>query len=227
MNLFNSNNNKFNDCKKIICLGNKTKLGFLLIKTLREIVCKKKINLCINEYYDSKEFFSKNNLSIKENISNEKVIVVFCATGGVRTENHSTDKAKSSLKYDLSLLRHLIKYSDEIQVIYISSVLGLINSKKNIDYSFSKRMAEIELKKVLVDYENIRGLSIIYPGRLINNWLKFFISGSITYKRLVEIIIKVISKKVNLNYCLTGLDAFIFLLIKRPRLLKDLSLRII
>ena len=227
MNLFNSNNSKFDNCKNIICLGNKTKLGFLLIKSLRQISFKKNINLCIYEYYDSKEFFSVNNLPIEENISKDKLTVIFCATGGVRTDNHNNDRVLSSLKYDLNLLRHLGKYAEEIHIIYISSVLGLINSKKNPDYSLSKKMAEIEFKKVLNIYKNIRGLSIIYPGRLINNWLYFFISGSITYKRLVDFLIKILFNKIKFNFYLIGMDAFIFLLIKRPRVLKDLSLRII
>ncbi len=226
MNIFNSKNIKFDDCNSIICLGNKTKLGSLLIKSLKQIVDKKKLNICINEYYDSKEFFIKNTLSIQGKISTEKLVVIFCATGGVRTKNHNPSRVKSSLKHDLSLLRHLVKYSEDIHIVYISSVLGLINSKKNTDYSLSKRNAEIELNKVFVDSENIRKLSIIYPGRLINNWLIFFISGSITYKRLVKNIIKIISTKVYFNYYLIGIDAFIFLLIKRPRILKDLSLKI-
>ena len=154
------------------------------------------------------------------------MIVIFCATGGVRTENHNTHRVKSSLEYDLTLLRHLVNYSKDIHILYISSVLGLINSKKNSDYSFCKREAELEFKKLFQDFNNIRKLSIIYPGRLKCNWFDFFLSGSITYKRLVKIIIKIISTGFHFNYYLIGIDAFIFVLINRPRILKNLSFRI-
>ena len=153
--------------------------------------------------------------------------MIFCASGGVRTENHNPDKVTISMQNDLNLLRELVQYSKGIHIVYISSVLGLINSTRNTDYSFSKKKAELEFNKLFVDYENIFNLSIIYPGRLINNWLSFFISGSTTYKNLVKFIIKIISTKVDLNNYLIGLDAFIFLLIKRPRILKDLSFKII
>ena len=226
MHIFKFKKRKFDDYKNIICLGNKTKLGFLLIKTLKQIVIKENLNICVKDYYDSQEFLNKNNLSIQRNIFQEKFIVIFCASGGVRTENHNPDKVKISMQNDLNLLRELVKYSKGIHIVYISSVLGLISSTRNNNYSFSKKKAELEFNKIFLDYENILKLSIIYPGRLRNNWLSFFISGSITYGRLVKIILEIIFKKVNLNYFLIGLDAFIFLLIKRPRILKDLSLKI-
>ena len=227
MNILDSKKKRFENYKNIICIGNKTKLGSLLIKSLKKKVNKKKLINFIFEYYDSKEFLSKEDSFFKENISEKKLIVIFCATGGVRTEKHNSSRVKSSLEYDLTLLRQLVNYSKDIHILYISSVLGLINSKKNSDYSFCKREAELEFKKLFQDFNNIRKLSIIYPGRLKSNWFNFFLSGSITYKRLVKIIIKIISKGFHCNYYLTGIDAFIFVLIKRPRILKNLSLRII
>lgn len=226
MNLLNSKNSIFDEYKNIICIGNKTELGITLIKILKKNLYKPKLDVCINEYYDSKQFLNKNNLSIKEKISEEKIIVFFFATGGVRTINHSTKRALKSLKDDLSLLKYLNKYYKGIKIVYVSSVLGLIISKKNTDYSLCKKKAELDLTKISSSYQNITNLYIIYPGRLINNWIKFFVSGSITYNCLANLIIRIISKKDPYYYCLAGLDAILFVLIKRPIFLKDMSFRI-
>ena len=174
MILTNSNYSNFKSYKNIICIGNKTKLGSLMVESLRKLEYKNHLNLNIIDFYDSRTFFSKN-LEIKEKISKENIIVFLFTTGGVRTQNHNNERVTKSLEDDLILLNYLNKYCKKVHIVYISSVLGLINTKKNKDYSWSKRKAEIELKQLFNNCENIKKLSIVYPGRLIKNW-KTYIS---------------------------------------------------
>ena len=211
----------------IIVIGNKTRLCNLLLKELNYLIKSQKTNTCLNDYSNSHEFLRKNNEAKSNSFLYQKAILLLCVTGGVRTKSHNNKRTSEGLKDDFELINYLNKFWENIHIIYISSVLGLQSSKRNPQYSYWKNFAGQKLSKLLLENNKIKKLSIIYPGRLINNYIKFFVTGSFTYSRLVKLLIEIITKNKSKNHFLVGLDAFIFIAIKRPTLLKELSLRIL
>ncbi len=220
------NSNLFKDTD-IIIIGNKTKLSGLLIKKLNHLIQSQNNNSHINDYLNSNEFLRKNNELKSDSFLYQKAILFLCVTGGVRTKSHNNKRTLEGLKDDFELINYLNKLWENIHIVYISSVLGLQSSKKNPEYSYCKNIAGEQLSKLSTECDKIKKMSIIYPGRLVDNYIKFFFTGSFTYSRLVQLLIEITTKNKSQNNFLVGLDALIFIAIKRPTLLKELSLRIL
>ena len=211
----------------IIVIGNKTRLSKLLIKKLNYLIQIENSNTYMNDYLNSNEFLRKNSDVKSNSFLYQKVILFLCATGGVRTQSHNNKRTLEGLTNDCELIKYLNKFWENIHIVYISSVLGLQSSKRTPEYSYYKNLAGEKLSKLALKRDKIKKLSIIYPGRLIKNYINFFVTGSFTYSRLVQLLVEIITKNKSRNHFLVGLDAFIFIAIKRPTLLKELSLRIL
>ena len=209
----------------IICLGSKTRLCKNLFNQLNKNCQNYKgdRSIFINNYVDANDFFLKNKSSCQK-FKYDKALLFLCATGGVQALNHNNMRSSKCLDEDLELIRYFNKNWNEVSIVYVSSVLGLCNSKKNRIYSLSKMEAENKLSLLISECCKIKNFSVLYPGRIIEKWFRYFISGSISYSRLAQIMVNINKNKKYKNYFLIGLDALIFAIIKRPSILKELSI---
>ena len=184
----------------VICLGSKTRLCNNLFNQLKKNSSKCDFPVSIKNYIDSKDFL--NNKNSYKDFKFKKAIIFLCASGGVQAINHDNNRALKSLDEDLQLIKYFNQNWNEVYIVFVSSVLGICSSKKNIIYSSSKLVAEKKLSILVSECKRIKNFSVLYPGRIIDKWFRFFISGSITYSRLSDIIINFNRRKNFYNYFL-------------------------
>lgn len=206
----------------IIILGSKTRLSNCLVEVLKR-------NKLKNKTYSLNTFI--NSLDIKVDLkkikTSNKLVLFLLVSGGVRTKNHSGKNALNQLNHDIELCEKLNKRWEHIHIIFISSVLALSKPNKNSNYAFCKIKAEYIVRNKIMTLNNINSLSIIYPGRLSDSFLKNFFLLTTSYKRLSEFLfIITLNHQISKSY-LIGLDAIVLAIIKCPIVLKDLSLRIL
>ena len=125
----------------VICLGSKTRLCNNLFIQLKKNIRKCDFPVNIKIYIDSKDFFLNNKNSYKD-FRFKKAIIFLCASGGVQAINHNNNRALKSLDEDLQLIKYFNQNWNEVYIVFVSSVLGICSSKKNIIYSSSKMVAE-------------------------------------------------------------------------------------